>query len=377
MKHLVKTIVVVAAVLLAAGCTKETLPTPQPADQTRHVGYVKCGEPGNATVTGEEAWHALLDSLLTSAEGGCAVTFWDADLTAAQPTKETVTYSTASRDSAFAWGERMYDQGYTVSVIRDPITGMYNGSAAKCAVGDDTTVYHLLYAYTGMEDFKDTTVAGIYGLYYLINNFLSIAANGGCAVFWPYEATTFGPNPRGDWGSFTSSDRETVLQRCITMDTGNYAIRIESDYANGFKCNYSSMPVYQIQEPLYDYLPGRWEFTKNYREIILSSNDPFVSYNNCNGYPYDEYIVFTDTSVYLSALDDLGWSHGCTGTYEIIDDTTINIPFHTTFCGTISNTIQINHDTILICNYTPYGQINYLTDEKCAYWFMFARNTDN
>ncbi len=131
MKHLIKTIVVVAAVLLAAGCNKETLPTPQPADQTRHVGYVKCGEPGNATVTGEEAWHALLDTLFDATLEGCAITLWDADLAGAQQAKETVTYSTASRDSAYAWGERMYNQGYAVSVIYDPLTGQYNCSAVR------------------------------------------------------------------------------------------------------------------------------------------------------------------------------------------------------------------------------------------------------
>ena len=88
MKHLIKTIVVVAAVLLAAGCNKETLPTPQPADQTRHVGYVKCGEPGSATVTGEEAWHALLDTLFDATLEGCAITFWDADLAGTQPSRQ-------------------------------------------------------------------------------------------------------------------------------------------------------------------------------------------------------------------------------------------------------------------------------------------------
>ena len=102
------------------------------------MAYTVCGEPGSATTTGTDEWHALLDSLLTSAEGGCAVTFWDADLTAAQPTKETVTYSTASRDSAFAWGERMYDQGYAVSVIYDPQTGQYNCSAVMATAIDNS-----------------------------------------------------------------------------------------------------------------------------------------------------------------------------------------------------------------------------------------------
>ena len=132
-RNVISTVILAVAALLAVGCTHENVaPEPQPTVTTRNVSYLKCGESGHATVTGDEAWHALLDTLFDAVDEGCVVSFWEAaDGGAGQPTKESVTYRTASRDSAYAWGERMYDQGYTVSVIFDPDSGQYVCSAAK------------------------------------------------------------------------------------------------------------------------------------------------------------------------------------------------------------------------------------------------------
>lgn len=131
MKHNILTTVIAAVALLAIGCTREEVtPAPAPTTVVRNVNYIVCGESATATVTGEAEWHALLDSLFDAVDGGCELTFWDA-AAAQQQAKETVTYTTASRDSAFAWGEKMYDEGYTISVIFDPQTGRYNCSAVK------------------------------------------------------------------------------------------------------------------------------------------------------------------------------------------------------------------------------------------------------
>ena len=206
MKHLVKTIVVVAAVLLAAGCNKETLPTPQPADQTRHVGYVKCGEPGNATVTSEEAWHALLDTLLLSTEDGCAVTFWNADLAGTQQAKETVTYSTASRDSAYAWGERMYDQGYAVSVILDPITGMYNCSATRLIPGQDNVIRNIYYV--NCDHVDAVSVIGDAEWQSLLDSLLDASGEGCPTILWSPDTGTILPQAVSSYRTF---DRDSVI----------------------------------------------------------------------------------------------------------------------------------------------------------------------
>lgn len=132
MKRNILTIMAAVAALLAIGCTPENVaPEPQPNETTRNVSYVKCGEPGHATVTGDEAWHALLNTLFDAVDEGCVVSFWEAADGEGQATKESVTYRTASRDSAYVWGERMYDQGQTVLVLLDTIEYIYICSAAK------------------------------------------------------------------------------------------------------------------------------------------------------------------------------------------------------------------------------------------------------
>ena len=131
-RNVITTVILAVAAMLAVGCTPENVaPEPQPNETTRNVSYVKCGEPDHATVTGDEAWHALLNTLFDAVDEGCVVSFWDAGGGEGQSTKESVTYRTASRDSAYVWGERMYDQGYTVSVIFDPDSGQYVCSAVK------------------------------------------------------------------------------------------------------------------------------------------------------------------------------------------------------------------------------------------------------
>ena len=131
-RNVISTVILAVLALLAVDCTPENVaPEPQPNETTRNVSYVKCGESGHATVTGDEAWHALLGTLFDAVDEGCEVSFWEAAGGSDKPTKESVTYRTASRDSAYAWGERMYDQGYTVSVIFDADSGQYVCSAVK------------------------------------------------------------------------------------------------------------------------------------------------------------------------------------------------------------------------------------------------------
>ena len=150
-RNVISTVILAVAAMLAVGCTPENVaPEPQPTVTTRNVSYVKCGDPGHATVTGDEAWHALLDTLFDAVDEGCEVSFWDAADGEGEPTKESVTYRTASRDSAYAWGERMYDQGYTVSVIFDPDSGQYVCSAVKTTSDPERYTFNVGWARCGI-----------------------------------------------------------------------------------------------------------------------------------------------------------------------------------------------------------------------------------
>ena len=120
------------AAMLAVGCNREETPAPTPTGTIRNVSYIACGEDGHETVTDDAGWNTLMNRLFDAVDDGCKVIFWNPDSVGGetQP-KDVVTYRTASRDSAFAWSERMYDQGYTVSVVFDTIGHVYVGSAVK------------------------------------------------------------------------------------------------------------------------------------------------------------------------------------------------------------------------------------------------------
>ena len=251
MKHLAQIAIVVAAVLLAAACNNEPPPIPTPENTVRHVAYTVCGEPGSATTTGTDEWHALLDSLLTSAEGGCAVTFWDADLTAAQPTKETVTYSTASRDSAFAWGERMYDQGYTVSVIRDPITGMYNCSATRLIPGQDNVIRNIYYV--NCDHVDAVSVIGDAEWQSLLDSLLDASGEGCPTILWSPDTGTILPQAVSSYRTF---DRDSVITWSERMFDYGLTVSVLFDQTEQiYNCS-AVNTVAQAHSPLATHISG-------------------------------------------------------------------------------------------------------------------------
>ncbi len=231
MKHLAQIAIVVAAALLAAACNKEPQPIPTPENTVRHVAYTVCGEPGSATTTGTDEWHALLDSLLTSAEGGCAVTFWNADLADAQPTKETVTYSTASRDSAFAWGERMYDQGYAVSVIYDPQTGQYNCSAVRTTSGEEQYYRNVGIASCGGVYFSGRRIGNETEWVNLLDSLFDVADSGCLIAVWNFD---YIPNTNQTKSGITYSTplRDSAYVWIDTMFNRNYCTTVVFDPVN-------------------------------------------------------------------------------------------------------------------------------------------------
>lgn len=128
MKNIVRTLAIVATIALLSTACKDDTVTSSPDVTVRNVGYIACGEQHSSTATGDDEWHALLDQLFSAAEGGCRVTFWNPDALGAKQA-DTVTISTADRETAYRWGEEMYNQGYTVSIIFDSTTHVYNGTA--------------------------------------------------------------------------------------------------------------------------------------------------------------------------------------------------------------------------------------------------------
>ncbi len=370
MKHLIKTIVVVAAVLLAAGCNKETLPTPQPADQTRHVGYVKCGEPGNATVTGEEAWHALLDTLFDATLEGCAITLWDADLAGAQQAKETVTYSTASRDSAYAWGERMYNQGYAVSVIYDPQTHQYNCSAAKLTHQPETIIRNVGYMICGGESIRTLSTEGEWISF--LDGVFNAAENGCGIFFWNSDLSVIQPGTKVI-PDYLTSTRDSAISWAERVYTMGQVFFMRYDMNTGiYKCGAhilaTANPNYSPVQ-LSNYLSNTTWIMDNFAYFTLTESGfqthPFYEQSYFQADTICDSLIFTLDSLY---------SHGRvlhTHAYTITSNDNIMLGNSQ---SDMHRVIQLDSDRMLvqgIQNETHFVFPYY--DNNNDIWLMFKR----
>lgn len=121
---------------MAVSCQKETIIN-QPAIvsescATYTVQYTIDGVSRTVTLIGEDTWHDFLAHMFSLAEEGRVVSFRKVASTSnTAATKETITHTTDSKEEAYAWGEKMYDKGYAVSVIYDEKTGTYTCIARK------------------------------------------------------------------------------------------------------------------------------------------------------------------------------------------------------------------------------------------------------
>lgn len=130
----IRTVALLAALSLAAvGCQKESIADLNPKTATSETAgtvYTVCyaidGVAHQATLRGDEAHSAFILRMLTLAEQGHEVSFYDADQYSPDAaTREVVTYSTQKKEEACSWTTLMEKEGYKVSITYDDKSQTY------------------------------------------------------------------------------------------------------------------------------------------------------------------------------------------------------------------------------------------------------------
>lgn len=100
----------------------------------RDITYTVAGKTTTVHLNTESEFDALLERFCDYAESGSEVTFYNANRVAkGAAAKETLTYSTTSRNEIKRWMARMEDAGKTVTVTYDSRTGTWTGTAYATA----------------------------------------------------------------------------------------------------------------------------------------------------------------------------------------------------------------------------------------------------
>ena len=121
----IKLFALLAAVLTFAACE----PEPPQMQHVRNIVYTVDEQTTTVQLFTEEEFDALLDRFCDYAESGSSVSFYNANRATKGASKESVTYSTSSREQMKAWMRQMEDAGKTVTVTYDSNSGTYNGTA--------------------------------------------------------------------------------------------------------------------------------------------------------------------------------------------------------------------------------------------------------
>ncbi|MCR5822078.1 MAG: hypothetical protein K6F85_04085 [Bacteroidales bacterium] len=124
-----KTIIIIFAALLAfAACTekeKDNVAAANPSQ--REVTYTVDTREHTAVLQTDDEWTGLVYNLIDSAFRGRNMTVAIDNIEHKPiPTKEVITYTTNSRDSAEAWIARMTENGYRVAFSYDETSCTYN-----------------------------------------------------------------------------------------------------------------------------------------------------------------------------------------------------------------------------------------------------------
>ena len=105
----------------------------QPTDRERQrdITYTVAKEqPATVHLASEAEFQTLLSNFCDWAEAGSEVTFWNGtQASSPRATKEATTCSTTSREEIKRWMAQMEDAGLTVTVVYDPATGTWHGTA--------------------------------------------------------------------------------------------------------------------------------------------------------------------------------------------------------------------------------------------------------
>lgn len=137
MRKTFTTIALVAVLAsMAVSCQKENL-LDQPTIASEScaiytVQYTVDDVSHTVSLIGEDTWHDFLDYMFALAEEGHVVSFRNVETASnAMSAKETVTYTTTSKDEAYAWADKMYKDGYAVTIRCDKEKGVYTCCAIK------------------------------------------------------------------------------------------------------------------------------------------------------------------------------------------------------------------------------------------------------
>lgn len=138
MKKTTKTVALFAVLsMVAAGCQKDGIENVGcDASVTEMctvytVQYTVNGVQHRKTLYGEAERSAFLYQMISLAEQGYNVSFFDESKVSSMATKDIVYYSTTDKNEAYAWASDMVDKGYKVSVSFDTSTNTYNCVAWK------------------------------------------------------------------------------------------------------------------------------------------------------------------------------------------------------------------------------------------------------
>ena len=119
---------------LATSCQKETLTELSPVTaqaETYLITYSVDGVSMQTRLNGDEALRAFLHRITALARQGHRVTVRNENTVSQASTKEVVTYRTKSEEDAAEWLDKMYKDGYTVSIDYDDETGEFVCTAIK------------------------------------------------------------------------------------------------------------------------------------------------------------------------------------------------------------------------------------------------------
>ena len=125
---MIKTVKTVALFMLlgtlAVSCQKENMVEPNATEAqactVRAVSYTIDGVEHITVLHGDEEWDAFLSWMLALSKEGREVSYRNLSATiSTTQSKEVITYTTTSEEDAIAWGKKMGDAGYEVTIVFD------------------------------------------------------------------------------------------------------------------------------------------------------------------------------------------------------------------------------------------------------------------
>lgn len=161
MKKAFLTMAVIALLSTLAICCQKVIPEEPTTtvttrtNETRTVIYSIDGAENTATLNSGEDWSHFLNRMIDLSEEGRIVKFRLSGInTGTSPLKEVVTFSTSDRDAAYAWVNKMVNDGYEVTLSYDRENQLYHCSAVpndEIRPNTDTTVWHAWYELVSLD----------------------------------------------------------------------------------------------------------------------------------------------------------------------------------------------------------------------------------